>query len=81
MIQIESAKAPFTSPGILFQAVTALGCADAMGLLPADEQIETLDLASFRRAVRHIHRAGIARISNSNLPMLQERIWSRPWNT
>jgi len=61
MIQIESARAPFTSPGIAFRAVTALGRADAMGLLPANEHIETLDWPSFRRAVRHIHRAGIAR--------------------
>ena len=61
MIQIEAAKAPFTSPRVAFQAVTALGRADAMGLLPADEHIATLDMSSFRRAVRHIHRAGIAR--------------------
>ncbi len=61
MIQIESAKAPFTSPRVAFQAVTALGRADAMGLLPVNERIETLDLSSFRNAVRHIHRAGIAR--------------------
>jgi hypothetical protein len=61
MIQIESAKPPFTSPRLALQAVTALGRADAMGLLPADERIETLDLFSFRKAVRHIHRAGIAR--------------------
>ena len=61
MIQIESAKAPFTSPRLAFQAVTALGRADAMGLLPADELIQTLDLISFRKAVRHILRAGIAR--------------------
>jgi hypothetical protein len=61
MIQIESAKAPFTSPRIALQAVTALGRADAMGLLPADEHMETLDLPSFRKFVRHIHRAGIAR--------------------
>ena len=61
MIQIESAKAPFTSPRLAFQAMTALGRADAMGLLPADEHIQTLDLISFRRAVRHILRAGIAR--------------------
>lgn len=61
MIQIESAKAPFTSPRLAFQAVTALGRAEAMGLLPAEERIETLDLPSFRNAVRHIHRAGIAR--------------------
>ena len=61
MIQIESARAPFTLPRVAFQAVTALGRADAMGLLPADELIETLDLPSFREVVRHIHRAGIAR--------------------
>lgn len=61
MIRIESAKAPFTSPGVALQAVTALGRADAMGLLPPDENIETLDLPSFQKAVRHIHRAGIAR--------------------
>ena len=61
MIQIESARAPFTSPRLAFQAMTALGRADAMGLLPADEHIQTLDLISFRKAVRHILRAGIAR--------------------
>ena len=61
MIQIESTRAPFTSPRLAFQAVTALGRADAMGLLPADEHIQTLDLISFRKAVRHILRAGIAR--------------------
>lgn len=61
MIQIESAAAPFTSPRIAFQAITALGRADAMGLLPADEHIETLDASSFRKVIRHIHRAGIAR--------------------
>lgn len=61
MIQIDSARAPFTSPRVAFQALTALGRADAMGLLPADERIETLDLPSFRKVVRHIHRAGIAR--------------------
>jgi hypothetical protein len=61
MIQIESTRAPFTSPRVAFQAITALGRADAMGLLPVDERIETLDLPSFRKAVRHIHRAGIAR--------------------
>jgi hypothetical protein len=61
MIQIESAVAPFTSPQIAFQAVTALGRADAMGLLPPDEHIGTLDLSSLRKVVSHIHRAGIAR--------------------
>ena len=67
MIQIESAKAPFTSPRIAFQAVTALGRADAMGLLAVREHMETLDLASFAHAVRDIHRAGIARNIQLNL--------------
>jgi len=61
MIQIESARPPFTSARIVFQAITALGRADAMGLLPAGELIETLDLPSFRKVVHYIHRAGIAR--------------------
>jgi hypothetical protein len=82
MIQIESAKAPFTDPRIAFQAVTAFGRADAMGLLPRDERIETLDLSSFRRFVRHIHRAGIARnipldltdASEPNLERILERL-------
>jgi hypothetical protein len=51
-----------------------------MGLLPAGEHIETLDLPSFRRAMRHIHRAGIARnihldlgIDQANSPSDLER--------
>jgi len=61
MIQIASAKSPFSSRRAVLQAMTALSRAEAMGLLPANESIETLDLPSFRRAVRYIHRAGIAR--------------------
>jgi len=61
MIRIESAKAPFTTRRAAFQAVTVLGRAEAMGLLPENELFATLDLDSFRKAVRHIHRAGIAR--------------------
>ena len=61
MLQIESVSAPFTSPRIAVQAAAVLGRADAMGLLPIDEHIQKLDLASFRRAVRYIQRAGIAR--------------------
>jgi hypothetical protein len=76
MIQIESAKAPFTSQRVAFQAVTALGRADAMGLLPADEHIDTLDLPTFRRAVRHIHRAGIAR--NIQLNLGEDQLGSVP---
>jgi hypothetical protein len=79
MIRIESAKSPFTSSRLVFQVVTVLGRADAMGLLPADEHIETLDLASFRKAVRHIHRAGIARnvqldLEDSSVPNLERSL-------
>jgi hypothetical protein len=65
MIQIHSAKAPFTASGVAFKAVAAIGRAHAMGLLPIDERVETLDLSTFREFVRHIHRAGIAR----NIPL------------
>jgi len=61
MIRIESVRFPFTSPGVVFQAIMAFGRADSMGLLPANERIDTLDLASLRKLVRHIQRAGIAR--------------------
>lgn len=82
MIQIQSTKAPFTSARVAFQAVTALGRADAMGLLPADEHIATLDMSSLQKAVRHIHRAGIARnvqlelseASGSGLELALERL-------
>jgi len=79
MIRIESAKAPFTSQRIAFQAVTALGRADAMGILPADERIETLDLPSFGRALRHIHRVGVARniqldLSDTSAPGLESAL-------
>jgi len=67
VIHLESARAPFTSPRLAFQAITALGRADAMGLLPEGERIETLDLASLRKVVHHIHRAGIARTIQLNL--------------
>jgi hypothetical protein len=40
MIRIESVERPFMAPQVAFQAVTALGRAEAMGLLPAGERIE-----------------------------------------
>jgi hypothetical protein len=61
MIRIESAKFPFTSPGVVFQAITAFGRADSMGLLPPNEHFDTLDFASLRKLVGHIQRAGIGR--------------------
>jgi hypothetical protein len=76
MLQIESAKEPFTSPRAAFEAAIALSRADAMGLLPPDERIDTLDWPSFRKAVRHIHRAGIAR--NIHLVFAHELASSGP---
>jgi hypothetical protein len=67
VIQIQSALPPFTSPRVAFQAITALARADAMGLLPAGERIDTLDLRSIRNVLRYIHRAGIARAFQLNL--------------
>jgi hypothetical protein len=89
MIQIESARPPFTSPRMAYQAITALGRADAMGLLPTGERSESLDLSSFRRILRHIHRAGIARtvhlgldgeVANSD-PELELELTLRRLNT
>jgi len=64
MIQIISAEAPFTTPRIAYQAATAIGWADAMGLIPADERIDTLDFRTFQKIIKHVHRAGIARAVN-----------------
>jgi hypothetical protein len=74
VIQIESVRNPFTSPGVMFQAVTALGRADAMGLLPAEERVEGLDWPSFRRIVRYIQRAGIGRA----IQLTEEAVESGP---
>jgi len=61
MFQIDSIGTPFNSPKVAVQAITTLGRADAMGLLPRDERMETLDFPTLQIVVRHIHRAGIGR--------------------
>lgn len=61
MIQIESDKIPFQIPKVVYQAVTALGRADAMGLVPQNDKVEKLDVPSFRRVFRYIQRAGIGK--------------------
>ncbi len=51
-----------TSSEITGEAVAALGRADAMGLLPANEPIDTGNLpAALLRMLDHLHRAGIGR--------------------
>jgi hypothetical protein len=60
MIHIESSQPPFTSPRVVLKALTVMGRAESMGLTRPDEDIRKLDIDSFRKIVRQIHRAGIA---------------------
>jgi hypothetical protein len=80
MIQIESAGAPFNSPRLAFQAVTALVRAEAIGLLPPGERIETLDLSSFRRASAIFAVLESPGTSTWILPELLDPISSELWN-
>lgn len=59
MIRIVSAREPFTAPRLAHEAVVALVRADAMGLLPEGDRIETLDLPTFRKVMGRIRQAGI----------------------
>lgn len=61
MIQITSSKGAFRDPRLAYQAVAALSRAEAMGLLPATQRIDTLDLAAFKSVLNHVQRAGIGR--------------------
>ena len=61
MIQITSSSGPFLNSHLAYQAVAALGRADAMGLLPPKERIETLDLPALQSMLKHMQKAGIGR--------------------
>jgi hypothetical protein len=61
MIQITSSSGPFLNSQLAYQAVAALGRADAMGLLPPKERIDTLDLAALQSMLKHMQKAGIGR--------------------
>jgi hypothetical protein len=61
MIQITSTKGALRNPQLAQQAVAAFSRADAMGLLPRKERIDTLDLAALRILLKHVHQAGIGR--------------------
>jgi hypothetical protein len=61
MIHITSSKGAFRDSHLAFQAVTALARADAMGLLPSRERIDTLDVPALRNVLKHVHKAGIGR--------------------
>ena len=51
---------PIAAPTIARKAVTTVGRAAAMGLLPDDDVIETLDLPTLRAVAGHIGQAGVA---------------------
>jgi hypothetical protein len=59
-IRISSVREPLTNPYLARAAVETLGRAAAMGLLPEDQVIETLDLASLRDLARHVGAVGVA---------------------
>jgi hypothetical protein len=59
VIHIQSVREPFDTPDIARVAVTTLGRAEAMGLLPKDEIISCLDIPTLRKVLKGISRAGI----------------------
>lgn len=61
MIQIATTHNPFDNLKLASQAFTTLGRADAMGLLPLHEEIDTMSLASLRTVLSYIQRAGIGK--------------------
>jgi hypothetical protein len=61
MIQITSSRGALRNARLAQQAVAALSRADAMGLLPRRERIDTLDITTLRTVLKHVHRAGIGR--------------------
>jgi hypothetical protein len=61
MLRIRSVDGPFRSPGLLRRAITTLARAEAMGLLPQEPVIESLDANTLWTALDHIAGAGIGR--------------------
>jgi hypothetical protein len=61
MIQIRSVERPYDTPEVAASALSALTRADAMGLIPADDRIERLDVQTIRRVTRRIADRGIGK--------------------
>src|SRR4030095_8590068 len=59
MIHIQSVHDPFNTPDVARLAVATLARAEAMGLLPHGEVIDTLDFPTLQKVVQGISRAGI----------------------
>ena len=58
-IRIGAVRSPFDNRAVAHLTVTVLTRAEAMGLLPATEMIDRLDLPRFRRLVEGIAEADI----------------------
>jgi hypothetical protein len=58
-IQIHSIQDPLNTPELARAAVTTLTRAEAMGLLPENETIDRLDLATLQKVAKTIVHAGI----------------------
>lgn len=61
MVRIRSVADPFKHPDLYYHAISAIRRAEAMGLLPEDEVIESLDRDTMRRVLNHVVSAGIGR--------------------
>lgn len=59
-IRIRSVREPLATPYLARAAVTTIGRAAAMGLLPEHEVIETLDLRTLKTVARQLSEAGVA---------------------
>jgi hypothetical protein len=66
-VHIQSVHDPLNTPEVARVAVTTLGRAEAMGLLPKDEEIDRLDFSVLQRVVKEISRAGIGRGFSADL--------------
>lgn len=59
LIHIQSVHDPFNIPEVARVAVSTLARAEAMGLLPPNEEIDTLDFPTIQRVLKRISCAGI----------------------
>ncbi len=72
-IQIHSIRDPLNTHELARIAVTTLTRAEAMGLLPENETIDCLDLATLQKVAKEISRAGIGHGPTADLTIAQSR--------
>ncbi|HEX9727365.1 MAG TPA: hypothetical protein VGA37_02530 [Gemmatimonadales bacterium] len=73
IIRIRAVREPLAAPLIARKAVATIARADAMGLLPADEVVETLEIETLRRLAGHLRKAGVAPAALAELAAWQGR--------